>query len=118
MEVVAAAIEILHFASLDDGARDHFTGAECLLQDVATHHVLEARSDERRSLSRLDVLKVYDLPQLPVDDDRHAGAKIITGNHCCAFCSLAAPMRNSVPAASLRMLGTCRHTTSASATTA
>ena len=77
MEAVGVVIEHLHLAVVDRRALQLFAGAKRALQRRARLYVLHPRANERRTLSGLYVEELDDGPELPVDDDGDAVAKIV-----------------------------------------
>ena len=78
---VGVVVEHLHLAVVHDRALEFLARAKRALQRGAGLDVLQPRAHEGRSLSRLDVQKLDDGPELTVHDDGHAVAKIVRRNH-------------------------------------
>ena len=79
--VGAVLVQVRHVATVNGCGFDLETGVEGLVDDLATHHVLNLGAHECGALTRLDVLEFNDLPQLAVDDHDCAVLQIIRRCH-------------------------------------
>jgi hypothetical protein len=66
-EVRPIAVQVGRVAPVDGRGLDLHAGVVGLVDNLAGQHVLQLGPHERRSLARLDMLELDDLPQLAVD---------------------------------------------------
>ena len=63
-EVFAVLVQVLHVTAVYSGSVNLEAGVEGLVYGLAREHVLELGTYESRTLTRLDVLELYYLPEL------------------------------------------------------
>src|SRR6266480_2126731 len=80
-EVVAVPVKVLHLTFVD--ARGLYPDAcvEGPIDHSAGQHILQAGTNEGGALPRVDMLELYDGPQLAIDAQYHAILKIVRSRH-------------------------------------